>query len=207
MLQEPMPNQWQMGHFMDNTDNENKDNNENENVEHNDDNDAGSIGTVNEVEAKLGMMTQRDKDMMDQTGRLMLCHEIAVELDDDNISIEELPTLSQRANDEDSDSEDEEEEDQLNIADKDDLKETQDTNVGEYLSEMRLTEEDSLPQFTFAEGEEVDSEDEEDEQAARWRKRLMKPAPVSRTSQDPPERRVSFNESMNETQTYTPSNW
>ena len=207
MLQEPVPNQWQMGHIMDNTDNENKDNNENENVEHNDDNDAGSIGTVNEVEAKLGMMTQRDKDMMDQTGRLMLCHEIAVELDDDNISIEELPTLSQRTNDEDSDSEDEEEEDQLNAANKDDLKETQDTNVGEYLSEMRLTEEDSLPQFTFAEGEEVDSEDEEDEQAARWRKRLMKPAPVSRTSQDPPERRVSFNESMNETQTYTPSNW
>ena len=124
MLQEPMPNQWQMGHIMDNTDNENKDNNKFENVEHNDDNDAGSIGTVNEVEAKLGMMTQRDKDMMDQTGRLMLCHEITVELEADLMSMKELPSLSQRTNDEDSDSEDEEEEDQLNAADKDDLKET-----------------------------------------------------------------------------------
>ncbi len=137
----------------------------------------------------------------------MLCHEIAVEQDDELVSIEELPPLSQRTNDEDSDSEDEEEEDQLNAANKDDLKETQDTNVGEYLSEMRLTEEDSLPQFTIVEGEEVDSEDEEDEQAARWRKRLMKPTPISRTSQDPTERRVSINETMNETQTYTPSNW
>ncbi|MCP4503191.1 MAG: hypothetical protein GY822_24915, partial [Deltaproteobacteria bacterium] len=129
-----MPDQWQMGHIMENTNNKNNANNINENVEDNDNNDAGSIGTVNEVETKLGMitqMTQRDKDMMDQTGRLMLCHEIAVELDDELISIEELPQLSQRTNDdEDSDSEDEEEEDQLNAANKDDLEEAQDTNVG-----------------------------------------------------------------------------
>ena len=112
----------------------------------------------------------------------MLCHEVVVELDNELMSMEDLPPLSHRTNHEDSDSEDKEKEDQSSTANKDDLKATQDTNVGEYQSEMRLTEEDSLPQFTIVEGEELDSEDEEDEQTARWRKRLMKPAPVSRTA-------------------------
>ena len=35
----------------------------------------------------------------------------------------------------------------------------------------------------------------------------MRPVPASRTREDPPERRVSFNETLNETKTYTPSNY
>ena len=50
-------------------------------------------------------------------------------------------------------------------ANKDDLKETHDTNVGEYLSEMRLNEEDEFPNFDLTRS--MDEDEEEDEQVAR----------------------------------------
>jgi len=70
---------------------------------------------------------------------------------------------------------------------------------------MTLNEEDGLPKFDLTRNMEED--EEEDEQVARWRRRLMRPVPASRASQDPPERRVSFNETLNETKTYTSSNY
>ena len=124
---------------------------------------------------------------------------------------EDIPDLHGRTEMEDSDSEDEDEnEDQFIATSKNDLTESQDMDVDKYLSEMRLQEEDDLPKFNLTENmedEDEDEADEEDEQVAKWRRRLMKPAPISRTSQDPEKRRVSINESMNETKNYVPSKW
>ena len=150
----------------------------------------------------MGILTQRDKDMMDQTGKLILCPDLAMEIDEDHMSVDSMPSLNQRTAWEDSDSEDE---DEFDTANKKEITEKQDPQIKEYLSEMRLNEEDELPKFDLTRNMEED--EDEDEQVAKWRRRLMRPAPASRTREDPPERRVSFNETLNETKTYTPSNY
>ena len=149
-----------------------------------------SLGTVNEIDPEEGHLSQKERDFMDQIGRLYLCQEILDEVDSEN--------FCRPCNDE-------YEQDWLyNAQEASEGEECK--SIKEYIEEMKEVNE-TIPDLTERQEYDDDSSsDEESDNESIWRKKLSKSSSTN-IKKDPPGKRVSFNEDENEVKEFVPSKW